>query len=73
MFDVLGLKETGRFGARVRIVDWEGREAVAKIARFDFENAKDYSNVKVKEEIDCLKDQLVEDTGQEDFSDWKII
>jgi hypothetical protein len=27
----------------------------------------------VKEEIDCLKDQLVEDTGQEDFSDWKII
>jgi hypothetical protein len=47
----------------------EGREAVAKIARFDFENAKDYSNVKVKEEIDCLKDHLVEDTGQEDFSD----
>jgi hypothetical protein len=25
MFDVLGLKETGRFGARVRIVGWEGR------------------------------------------------
>ena len=35
--DVLGLKETGRFGARVRIVEWEGREVVAKIARFDFE------------------------------------
>lgn len=38
----------------------------------DFENAKDYSNVKAKEEIDSLNDQLVEDTGrggQEDFSD----
>jgi RIO-like serine/threonine protein kinase len=38
----------------------------------DFENAKDYSNVKAKEEIDSLKDQLIEDTGrggQEDFSD----
>ena len=56
MFDVLGLKETGRFGARVRIVAWEGREAVAKFARFAFENAKDYSNVKAKEEIDSLKD-----------------
>jgi hypothetical protein len=69
MFDVLGLKETVRFGARVRIVEWETREAVAKIARFDFENAKDYSNDKVKEEIDCLNDHLVEDTGREDFSD----
>jgi len=37
MIDVLGLKERGRFGARVRIVEWEGREVVAKIARFDFE------------------------------------
>ncbi|KAH8812560.1 alpha-galactosidase A [Xylogone sp. PMI_703] len=37
MIDVLWLKETGRFGARVRFVEWEGREVVAKIARFDFE------------------------------------
>lgn len=35
--DVLGLKETERFGARVRIFDWEGREVVTKTARFDFE------------------------------------
>jgi hypothetical protein len=26
MIDVLGLKETGRFGARARIVEWEGWE-----------------------------------------------
>jgi len=30
----------------------------------DFENAKDYSDVRAKEEIDSLKDQLVEDTGR---------
>ena len=39
----------------------------------DFEHAKDYTNVEAKEEIDLLKDQLVEDTrrgsGYEDFSD----
>ncbi len=38
----------------------------------DFENAKDYSDVRAKEEIDSLKDQLVEDTGRggrEDFSE----
>jgi tRNA A-37 threonylcarbamoyl transferase component Bud32 len=171
MVNILGLKEIGRFGARVRIIEWEGREVIAKIARFDFEirlvenetrvyeklekdkieypdlpaispafvghltedgrvmgmlieklecrmaciedisacetvvrrlhtlgivhgdlnkhnfvvdkqsgivrlidfeNAKDYSNIKAKEEIDYLKDQLVEDTGrggEEDFSD----
>jgi hypothetical protein len=39
----------------------------------DFENAKNYTNVEAKKEIDSLKDQLVEDTGRgggyEDFSD----
>jgi hypothetical protein len=39
----------------------------------DFENAKNQTNVEAKEEIDSLKDQLVEDTGRggdyEDFSD----
>jgi tRNA A-37 threonylcarbamoyl transferase component Bud32 len=42
------------------------------VCLIDFENAKDYSNIKAKEEIDSLKDQLVEDTGrggEEDFSD----
>lgn len=43
----------------------------------DFENAKNYTNVEAKKEIDSLKDQLVEDTGRgggyEDFSDWKLI
>ncbi|KAL2070358.1 hypothetical protein VTL71DRAFT_13384 [Oculimacula yallundae] len=37
LIDVLSLQETGRFGARVRIVNWQGREAVVKVARFDFE------------------------------------
>ncbi|KAH7336266.1 alpha-galactosidase A [Rhexocercosporidium sp. MPI-PUGE-AT-0058] len=37
LVDILSLRETGRFGARVRIVEKGGREFVAKIARFDFE------------------------------------
>ncbi|XMA20651.1 hypothetical protein WAI453_013442 [Rhynchosporium graminicola] len=51
-FDVLGLKETGRFGARVRIVEWEGREVVAKIARFDFEIPRVENETRVYEKID---------------------
>lgn len=35
--NILGLKETSRLGARVRIIEWQGREVIAKIARFDFE------------------------------------
>jgi len=34
MVDVLKLKEMGHFGARVCIVEWEGREVVALILRF---------------------------------------
>lgn len=30
----------------------------------EFENAKDYSNAKAKEEIDSLENQLVEGTGR---------
>ena len=30
----------------------------------DFESAQDYTDVKAKEEIDSLKDELVEDTGR---------
>lgn len=40
----------------------------------DFENARDYSDVKSKEEIESLKGSLIEDTGRgsvENFSDRK--
>ena len=37
IFDVLRLKETGRFGACVRIVESDGREVIAKTARLDFD------------------------------------
>jgi predicted Ser/Thr protein kinase len=56
MFDVLGLKETGRFGARVRIVEWEGREVVAKIARFDFEIRLVENETRVYEKLE--KDKI---------------
>jgi tRNA A-37 threonylcarbamoyl transferase component Bud32 len=38
----------------------------------EFENAKDYSEIKTKEEIDSLRNQLAEETGrgvQDDFSE----
>jgi len=47
-------------------------EQSGSVSLIDFENAMDHSNVKAKEEIDSLKDQLVEDTGrggEEGFSE----
>lgn len=55
MVDILGLKETGHFGARVRVVEWEGREVVAKIARFDFEIRLVENETRVYEKLERAK------------------
>ncbi|PVH88873.1 alpha-galactosidase A [Cadophora sp. DSE1049] len=52
LIDILGLQETGRFGARVRLVERDGHELVAKIARFDFEIGYVENETRVYEKLE---------------------